>query len=171
MFLAFLLACPHPPAPTPVAWVQTGGPEVPTPAPAPEGALAPRLFDAAALRAGLPLGTWIRLRVQVAGGPTVEQRWDFVAVSEAGATIRSRVYGTDGTLLTDEGAGESAWSELEQHASFPAARTVREEGSVTVPAGRFDTWNYTVIGTEAEGGRDFVKRYAFAKTLPGPPVS
>ena len=74
-----------------------------------------------------------------------------------------------GALLQDEGSSRSTWAELMGHAAFPAAQTTREDASVEVPAGRFDTWLYTVEDS-AEDGTPQVKRYHFARNLPGPPV-
>lgn len=136
----------------------------------PEGvALAPRLFDAADLQAGIPQGTRMRFHVTAAGTPTVEQRWEFVRADAAGTTIRSAVYGLDGALIQDEGEAPSTWTELEAHASFPLASTAVAPSRVTVPAGTFATRLYTVDAVGPDGAAQ-VKRYHFATRFPGPPV-
>jgi hypothetical protein len=164
----FLFACAH--APTP--YVQEGGPGAPpVPAPAPADAIAPRPFTLEELRAGLPVGTRLRLRIRKAGEPEREERWEVTSADAEGCVIASQVYDAAGQLVSDEGSARSTWVELNEHATFPAARTVKEASTVEVPAGRFDTWLYTVVGTPGEGGADFVKRYHFARNLPGPPVS
>ena len=155
-----LLACAH----APIA--QTGGPETPTVAPAPAGELAPNPFTAEQLRNAFPVGTHIRFRIRSAGEPDVEERWTITAADASGMTIASQIFAADGTLVEDQGSGTSTWEEFHHHADFPASQTVREESSVDVPAGHFDTWLYTVV----DPASDTVKRYHFSKTLPGPPV-
>ena len=164
MPVLLLLACVRGPV------SQTGYDPIAEPAPAPAGALAPHVHTVEQLRASMPVGTVIRLRVRAAGAPEVEQRWEVTAADALGVTIASRVLGADGALLKDEGASTSTWAELYSHADFPADRTLVGPSSVDVPAGHFETVLYTVIGTPEEGGRDFVKQLHFAKDLPGPPV-
>lgn len=155
-----LLACAHAPI------SQMGGPETPTVAPAPDGALAPNPFTVDQLRGAFSAGMRIRLLMRTAGEPDFEERWTITAADTSGMTIASQRYSPDGTLLEDEGSGTSTWEELHTHADFPANQTVRESSSVDVPAGHFETWLYTVVDPAA----DTVKRYHFAKDLPGPPV-
>lgn len=157
--LLFFLACAQKPA------------AVATNAPVSEAAeaIAPRPFDADQLRAGIPQGTTIRLTVAQAGKPTVEQRWEFVSCTAESATIASKVYDTSGTLLEDEGVATSTWAELNEHATFPAAATVREDAVLDGPLGHLETWRYTVTSA-GDDGVMLVKRYDFAKTLPGPPA-
>jgi hypothetical protein len=163
MRLFFLLAaCVRTPVPP-------AGAVSEAPAVAPAEPIAPRPFTMEQLRDGIPRGTVIRLRVETAGQPTVEQEWTFTAVDAASATIASKVFGADGSLVKDEGEGTSTWAELNEHASFPAARTTRVESAVEGPLGHVETWLYTVADTD-EGGVPVTKRYQFAKTLPGPPV-
>lgn len=131
--------------------------------------IAPHVHTLEELRAGIPTGTRIRLGIEVAGQPPVEQRWHFVACDASGATIASQTWSPAGELIADEGQGTSTWSELYRHADFPASATVRVESSVDVPAGHFDTWLYTVLKQGADGKPE-VHRYHFARTMPGPPV-
>lgn len=153
-----LFACaPHPTPPAPAAGT----------APAGDTVSPPVTLDQ--FRAAFPVGTTIRLRIEAQGAPPVEQWWEWTAADAEGCTIRSEVRAPDGTLLQDEGEGRSTWRELMGHAEFPAATTEWTESSAEVPAGRFDTWLYTVRET-AEDGDPRVKRYHFARTMPGPPV-
>lgn len=138
----------------------------PTPAPQPAHLAPP--FDAAALQAGLPAGTELKLRITAAGQPTVIQHWVFTASDASGCTIHARILGEDGvTLIKDEGEGTSTWAELESHALFPAALTTRTDSSVDVEAGHFETWLFEVRPAERGGP---IKKLHFARTLPGPPV-
>lgn len=120
-------------------------------------------------RAAFPVGTTIRLRLAAKGQPTVVQTWVWTAVDETGCTIASTVHDEAGALLKDEGESRATWAELMGHATFPAARTVRTDGAVAVPAGTFPAWVFTVQDA-AEDGTPQVKTYHFAKTMPGPPV-
>lgn len=124
-------------------------------------------FTADQLRAGIPVGTEMRFRVESAGAPALVQHWVFTDADESGCTIASRVLAEDGTLIEDEGSGTSTWAELETHAHFPTAITTRSESSVEVPGGRFETWLFEVRPTEPDAP---VRRYHFARELPGPPV-
>jgi hypothetical protein len=107
--------------------------------------------------------------VETAGQPPVEQRWVWTAADAEGCEIAATLHDADGRLVKDEGAGRSAWTELMGHARFPAAKTERADATITVPAGTFDTWLFTVRDTAEDGG-PMVTRYHFAKSMPGPPV-
>lgn len=122
-----------------------------------------------ALRDALPTGSHIRLSIWSAGQPTVLQDWTFTECTEESTTIRSKVLTEAGELLVDEGSSRSPWTELHQHAAFPAASTTRIESSVDVPIGHYDTWLYTVQAV-GDDGVPIIKRFHFARTLPGPPV-
>lgn len=124
-------------------------------------------FSADELRAGIPVGTEMRFRVESAGAPTVIQHWVFTDADATGCTIASRVLAEDGTLIKDEGSGTATWAELESHAHFPAATTNRTDSSVDVPAGHFDTWMFVVRPEDPDAP---VRQYQFARELPGPPV-
>lgn len=160
--MLLLLACVY--SPEPIS--QTGGEDIPTIAAAPADAITSPPFTAEELRRAFPVGTTVRLRIRMSGEADREHRWQVTAADESGMTLATWMYAADGTLLKDEGENTSTWAELLTHAQFAAARTAREDSTVEVPAGTFDTWLYTVVEPE----KDRVSRYHFAKTLPGPPV-
>lgn len=156
-----LSACaPHP---APPAAVESAGPSAGPPAPSDDGT-APRPFTAEQIRDNHPDGTVVTLRVEGATDPPVVMVWTFTGGTATEATIATKIFGADGGLLQDAGAETSRWTELREHAAFPAAATQRTEEVVTVPAGRFDCWRYHVV----EGGE--TSDYWFAKAEPGPPV-
>ncbi len=166
MLLTLALACaPHPAPPVAAAEAQAA-PAATEVAPSEATISPPVTLDQ--LRAAFPVGTKIRLGITMKDKPPVEQRWTWTAVDPDGCTIASTLHDADGNLLADEGAARSTWAELMGHAVFPAARTTREDSRVEVPAGTFDTWHYTV--TDTVDGAPVVKRFHFAKTLPGPPL-
>ena len=111
----------------------------------------------------------IRLRIESAGDPTVEQRWEFSDGTADSVVIDSRVYDDKGVLLKDEGTSKNLWADLEKHASFPAAATSRTDEVYDGPLGHLAVWLYTVT-VAGDDGIMLVKRYQFAKTIPGPPV-
>jgi hypothetical protein len=120
-------------------------------------------------RAAFPVGTKIRLLMAAKGKPTEEQRWTWVKADEDGCVIATTVHDEKGALIRDEGTNAATWAELLSHGRFPAATTERSDSSVEVPAGRFETWLFTVRD-KAKDGAPIVKRLHFAKTMPGPPV-
>lgn len=125
-------------------------------------------FTAEQIRAGLPVGTVLRLRIAKQGEPVTIEEWSFTAADDKGCTIHTIVFADDGsTQIEDQGSATSTWTELESHAHFPAALTTRTDGHIDMKAGTFDTWHFEVRSPEPNGP---VKRMHFAKNLPGPPV-
>ena len=122
------------------------------------------LFTVDQLREGNPRGRVIELRMEADGKPTMIEHWEFTAVDGETATIHAITRDEAGNVVADE-TGTSKWTELHEHARFPgAATTVRDNVSITVPAGTFVTRLYTVV----EG--DKTRRFWFSPDLPGPPV-
>jgi hypothetical protein len=164
--LLLLISCggsaPATPA-TPAAPAASAGGENTAPA-----AIAPRPFTAEQIRAAMPAGTQITFHMEESGKPPVVLHWRVTAADEATMTLVSSVVGINGNVIAEEPAQSTPWQELAEHSSFPAARTARSEGSVQVPAGRFDTIDYVV--TDEQDGSKTVSTFRFAKQLPGPPV-
>ncbi|MFN7145544.1 MAG: hypothetical protein ACK4YP_17345 [Myxococcota bacterium] len=168
--LLLALACaPKPAAPEAPAADAPAAPEAPAAevpaAPAPEGETVSPPVTLEEFRAAFPAGTTIRLGVQVAGQPPLEERWEWTAVDAEGGTMRSTTLGPDGSVL-QEAEARVLWTDLMGHARFPADRTVVTDSRVTVPAGTFETWLYTVTGDDPTE----IRRYHFAREMPGPPV-
>lgn len=131
--------------------------------------VAPKPFTAEQIRAAMPVGHEVRFRVEKAGAPPLVMQWNVIAADAASMTMTTRLFAEDGTLVADEGQETHRWDALVEHAAFPAAATVRSEGPVEVPAGKFAGMTYVVRGEE--GGAPTVTTYVFARELPGPPVS
>lgn len=132
-------------------------------------AIAPRPFTAEQIRAGMPAGERIRYRMERLGQPPTEEEWTVTAATPERCTIRSMVYDPTGKLVEDQGEETSTWEQLMAHATFPSRSTERTEGEIEVPAGKYPAWLYTVT-EPGKGGAVEVRRYAFAKDMPGPPV-
>ena len=137
----------------------------PRPAPTtPASDIAPQLFTVEQLRAGIPQGRIIEIRMEVDGKPTTIEHWELTAVDAQQATIHSITRDEAGKVLADQ-TGSTKWEELHKHGQFPAAATTIEDNvEITVPAGTFKTRLYTVKAGEA------TRRFWFAAELPGPPV-
>lgn len=161
--LLWLISCGGSPSATPAAPAAPAAGEN-TAAPA----IAPRPFTAEQIRAAMPAGTQITFHMEESGKPPVVLHWTVTAADEATMTLVSRVVGINGNVIAEEPAQSTPWQQLAEHATFPAARTARSEGSVQVPAGRFDTIDYVV--TDEKDGSKTVSTFRFAKQLPGPPV-
>lgn len=132
-------------------------------------ATSPRPFTAEQIRASMPEGTEIRFRLEEAGKAPVVLHWRVTAADQASMTLAARVLAEDGSVIAEEPPQSSRWQELAEHATFPADRTVRRDGSVTIPAGTFDSIDYVV--TDKKDGSVTVSTFRFARQLPGPPVS
>lgn len=102
--------------------------------------------------------------MELAGKPTVTERWEFSDVDPARTRVTTTTLDEGGRPTGAPEAQTATWAELREHARFPAAATTVTDEPMTVPAGTFDCWRYVV--TTPEGTRTLW----FAKTLPGPPV-
>jgi hypothetical protein len=130
-------------------------------------ATAPRPFTAEQIRIAMPVGTTIRMRQEEQGKPATIEEWLVTRADDRSVTMASRVFAEDGTtLVEDQGEGESTWTELMEHATFPADATTITDSSVEVPAGNFVTRLYEVRAPDGS-----ISRFHFVMTMPGPPVS
>ena len=124
----------------------------------------PTPYTAEAIRAACPVGTRLVYRV-VAGGATSLMTMSFVEADAAGATVETAMTTEGGEPLGLTTTETSSWEEFRDHANFEESATARTEASITVPAGMFSTWLYTV---RADDGS--ITRYHFALDSAGPPV-
>jgi hypothetical protein len=92
----------------------------------------------------------------------------FINGDQEGTSFEAIILDTEGKQMGEKQTAHAKWEELQAHASFPQANTQITTESYTTPAGTFDCWLY-VVTSEKEGKKD-VKRFWFAKSLPGPPV-
>lgn len=159
---------PQPAATTPMAPQDTSGnpAEGDPEAAGDEVELAPRPFTAEQIRDATKTGRTYRFAMRE-GEQTLTATIRFTAVTPEGATIERSVVDAAGNTL-NQGTDEATWSELVEHASYPAGQTEITETTVEVPAGKFDAVLYTV--TAEQEGKAFSSRAYFAKTLPGAPV-
>ena len=137
-------------------------------APPDEPITAPTPYTAEEIRAANPVGTVLVYRIQQTGAPAVVRTMVFVRADSNGARIASSTVTEGGAPVGAATEAEALWTELRDHAAFPAARTVRSRSSCAVPGGSFDCQLYTV--TDEEDGVPTLSRYWFALERPGPPV-
>jgi hypothetical protein len=163
--LVFLLlgstACAHhptPAAPVPVAFT-----------PLPDGT-APRPFTPQQLHDALPEGTVTRYRISQAGGPTIEQRSTFTHPTDDGVTVLSQETQVDTGVTGAEESKDFRWTELVDHARFPADAVQLTDAAVDVPAGHFVARLYTVVEAGEGGAPPTTSRFYFDLKQPGPPV-
>ncbi len=127
---------------------------------------APRPFTPEQIRDAMPAGTRISLRIETDAQEPIAERWTVIEATPDGCTIASVTYApTSGALIEDESTQTSAWAELAEHATFPAADTSITESSFDGPLGRHATREYRVRHADGE-----LWIYRFALELPGPPV-
>ncbi len=134
--------------------------------PVPEAELAPRPYTTEQIRDHFAAGSVIKFRLHSAEGDIL-RRTEFTAVTDDTCTMSTINQALDGTPLILPQVTTVPWSDLRDHASWPAKEIVRTEGSVTVAIGTFDAWIYTHSPANAPGQ---TITYWFAKDLPGPPV-
>ena len=129
-----------------------------------ETGVAPRPFTAEQLRAGMPIGTELRYRIEEPPGPAVIMVMRVTASDELTGTIETQMLAEDGTQVKNLGAAATEWEALVKHATFPAAATTVSAKTIETPAGTYPGVEYVV--READTTRTF----QFARSLPGPPV-
>jgi hypothetical protein len=125
----------------------------------------PTPFTAEQIRDAMPPGLELELR-RAADGSELVERWRVVAADAEGVDIEFTALDASGNAAGPPRVSRSGWTELRDHASFPAAHATREETVRDTPLGKLDGWLYTV--KDPEGGT--VTRYFFARSLPGAPV-
>jgi hypothetical protein len=128
---------------------------------------APTPFSAAQIRDNCA-GRTVKLRQEVTGKPVVFVVFEFRQGDAEHADLDAYNLDKDGKLIGEKHSSKPKWTELQAHASFPAANTKLVSETKTTPLGTLDCWHYTV--TTKKEDKTQVDKYWFAKTLPGPPV-
>lgn len=128
-----------------------------------EGA-APTPFTAAEIRDNCPPGRTTHLRVASKGEPAVITITRFVSRDSEGGVQESWMTDEDGSLLGEVSRTPFKWTDLQAHASFPAATTSVGAETIDTELGTFDCQRYIV--TRDDG----VSTFWFANDLPGMPI-
>jgi hypothetical protein len=94
------------------------------------------------------------------------ERWTVVSADDEGVEIETATILDDGSVEGEPSVSRSEWTELRDHASFPAAHSTREWVSRSTALGDFEGWLYRV----ADPGAAAVREFFFVPELPGAPV-
>ena len=124
----------------------------------------PTPFTAEEIRLGCPPGRTLRYAHERGGQPTVIRVTRYVTGDADGCVQESWQESAEGTRLNAPERSSSTWRELQQHASFEAATTTRDEDEIDLPAGSFQCLRYTRVDNRGTW------RFWFARNLPGSPV-
>lgn len=124
----------------------------------------PTPFSAAEIRAASPDGRTQVVRVEPAGGPAATREIVYAEGDEQGAVQVRTPLGPDGEPAGEPTREAVTWLDLQAHASFEAARSVRERVRLEHPLGELDCLRYTVTDGDA------VDHYWFDLSRPGMPV-
>ena len=128
---------------------------------------APTPFTSEQIRLACPTGRINRFRVEQRRGSETRIEVSvqhFVETNDIGAKIKSVSADIEKPVPGPSQELVLRWDELRAHASYPAEQTKITRETVTVPAGTYDCWLYTV------NDGNFISRYWFARTLAGPPI-
>ena len=94
------------------------------------------------------------------------ERWTVVSADDQGVEIEYATIADNGSVEGEPSVSRSGWTELRDHAAFPAAHSTREWVSRSTALGNFEGWLYRV----AEPGAAVVNEFFFVPELPGAPV-
>jgi hypothetical protein len=125
---------------------------------------APTPFTADEIRAGCPKGRTIRMLVEADGVEPCIRTNRYLECDGDGATIERTSSSPAGDLMGPPEVGRSTWLELQEHASFPADRTMIATETIETPMGSLECLRYQIT----EGSS--VETFWFARGLPGMPV-
>jgi hypothetical protein len=96
----------------------------------------------------------------------VAERWTVLFADEEGAEIEYAIVDNTDLISGEPRVEKKSWTELRDHATFPAANAQREEVVRETMLGNREGWLYTVRDEDA----GTVTELFFAKELPGAPV-
>lgn len=125
----------------------------------------PTPFTADQIRAAMPAGTCVTLRIDPPPDqPAVTVLW---RVEEATPThmVGLTTAQLDGAAWSEPEPVRARWTSLQRHARFDVRRTTRARATFDTALGAFDGWRYEV--RQSDGTVDV---FEFADAMPGPPV-
>jgi len=145
-------------------------PEPATPAPAtPPAAAGPAFletpYSAEEIRDAWVPGLSLKMVNETEYGKQY-QRWTVVAADAEGCDIEYAELDAQGNKIGQPQVRRSLWTELRDHARFPAASCTRSEITRDTPLGELSGWNYEL----RDDANDLVTDFFFAHSLPGAPI-
>ncbi len=130
--------------------------------------MAPTPYSAEQIREANPPGTVLVFRIEEPPAPPVLNVMRFTSGDAQGVIVENQTLTEDRTPIGELVVSESSWTELRDHAAFPASKTQRTETRCEVPSGTYSCLLYSV--QSEEDGTPITSRFFFADTKPGPPV-
>ena len=130
-----------------------------------EASTLPTPFTAEQIRDEWVVGFEVVMRRNGPEGEFLE-RWRVVDADLETVSIEGVVVDALGEPIGEPLVGRSGWTELRDHAAFPAERGIRIRDHRSTALGSFDGWLYVIQDEDGEGAT----RYFFADALPGAPV-
>ena len=94
------------------------------------------------------------------------ERWTVVEADDLGAKIEFASIDEEGQIVGEARTERTLWTDLRDHASFPASQSNREQVTRDTDLGTLEGWLYTVDDPDA----GTVTEFFFASDLPGAPV-
>jgi len=125
----------------------------------------PTPFTAEQIRNGSPEGHTVDIRTDHPDGTVTFERVEFVQCDDEGATLRSGPVDESGQPVGAAREARAAWTDLQAHASFPAAAATRVEDTVSSPLGA----DMTSLRYDVNAG-DRTMTFWFSLAHPGMPV-
>jgi hypothetical protein len=101
----------------------------------------------------------------VEGDVATRLRFTVLASTADRVKIRQEALGADGAPSGAPQDAEARWTELRDHAAFPAALATRERADCHSPLGTLPGWRYVVRKPDGD-----TSTFCFADATPGPPV-
>jgi hypothetical protein len=130
-----------------------------------EAAILEQPFTAEQIRDEWVAGFSLVMRRSTPGEARLE-RWTVLAADAEGCEIEFAALADDGAVSGEPVVQRSTWSELRDHARFPAAGASREWTHRDTALGALEGWLYRV----PEEGSEAVSEFFFVPGLPGAPV-
>jgi hypothetical protein len=127
--------------------------------------LLPHPFTPEQIRDEWIVGFRLTLRRGIDGTRSLE-RWTVVAADERDVEIEFAQLDPAGAVIGEPNVQRISWTDLRDHASFPAHKAERESATRETSLGTLDGWLYTV----REDDQGTTSEYFFAQELPGAPV-
>ncbi|MEM7048183.1 MAG: hypothetical protein AAF604_00925 [Acidobacteriota bacterium] len=124
----------------------------------------PTPYTAEQIREAWVPGLVVVSRVE-ASGQTILTRTEVIAADSEQVTLSAQQTDPDGNYLPEVAEHKASWTELRDHARFPADRAERRRQRRETPLGELDGWLYEVDHGDGSRGSFF-----FADDYPGSPV-
>lgn len=128
------------------------------------GGALPTPFTAEQIRGGFAAGQVVDVRTWSPAGEAF-QRWHVLEATAEACTMESVAIDGDGRPAGEPTASTTSWTELRDHALFPADRATRERTRRETALGTFDGWLYSVERPDGS-----TTTFFFADAYPGAPV-